>query len=134
MRIELDVPEGFTRIHTGGGCNAWEIEYEGMDAWITDNDGVTVPCEDSDGILVGFYLNDESLHFEGGNPPVIHQLVELAEPDSGFDVNGDYFSYYFRLADVNVDKITSILKSISKKDLKYKVVLGTNTPDKEMKQ
>ena len=135
MRIELDEPEGFSRIHTGGGCNAWEIEYEGFDAWITDNDGVTVPCEDSSGVLVGFTLHDESLHFEPGNPPVIHQLFELAEPDSGFDVNGDYFSYYFRLNDVSVERIATILKSLSKDDLKYKVVVAPNTPEpKEMKQ
>lgn len=134
-RIELEEPEGFTRIHTGGGCNAWEIEYKGFDAWMTDDDGVSVPCEDSDAVLVGFTLHDESLHFEPRNPPVIHQLFELAEKDSGFDVNGDYFSYYFSLDDVKIEQIASILKGLSRESLKYEVVVASNTPDpKEMKQ
>ena len=122
---------GFSQRHTGGGCVAWELELKGFDVWITEEDGVQLPDQETTHVLVGFHLQEDDLHFEDGNPPKIPQLDELS-PVEPYDVNGDYFSWYVPV--VNLDQTLRIVKSLSRDTFNKEVVIGQNNPDKEANQ
>ena len=125
MDIERDIPEGFIRVGTGGGCHAWQFEQSGFYVWITDNSGATVPCVSDKYVIIGFNLEDEKMKFEEGHPPILESLFELCE-DYVFDVNGDYFSYTADIEKHSLTKICRIVMSISNDTIISKVVVGQN--------